>query len=243
MARNFSIQYESYKIREEGNKIDPKMIFIAYEGVVTESEYFNLISNKMKSMPQKVVVFPLDRDKEDGNSHPEKVKEGIIEYYNERLKGGFDKKRDNLWIIIDIDKHFKKTDLTTELEVYLEFLSNLITEDGVKINAGISNPSFELWFILHYKTAEELDIEKIKENRKVSKNKTYIKSLYSEILLEGKYLKEKRRRNIHDHFNNTLIAIKNSENKILCNENKELLDKVGTSVGKLLKMILEVQQD
>lgn len=234
MARLFSNAFDSYKVRTEHEKIIPKMIFIAYEGVVTEQKYFTLISDKIKSTPQSVVkIFPVERDKKDGKSHPQQIKDGIIEYYNEKIKSSFNKKVDSLWIVFDIDDHFKKNKDLTEKDVYSDFISDLYTEDGVVINAGISNPSFELWLILHFKTSDELDIPLIRENKKITKGKTYIKKILSDITLENG-----KRININDYFDKTKNAIENSKSPKLFNNNKDLFENVGTTVNKLLEEIM-----
>ncbi len=234
MARLFSDKYDSDKVRIENEKTEPKKLkFVAFEGVVTEPDYFNRLSQYVKdSKDFSVKIFPVERNKGDGRSHPNHVRDGLYEYYNERLRGSF-KSSDELWIIIDIDQHFSGIRNKTTEEVYNLFLESLELKSP-KINAAISNPSFELWLLLHLIEAEKLDLGHIKENRKISAKKTYIKKL----LIETVNLVEEKSGKI-DYPSKTNIALNNSLSSLLKCDNNELIKNVGTSMGKLLLPIFK----
>ncbi len=235
MSRFFSKTFDSYKIRNE-EKINYKSkIFIAYEGVKTEAKYFNMICEKNKdSLESKVEIFPIDRKKSDGKSHPTYVRDGLIEYYKDEIKDKFDKKSDSLWIVIDIDNHFEKGNYLSSKNNFLEYLESLNLKNGIKINIAISNPSFELWQILHYESPIDLNLEKLKLNKKVSKTKTYIKSHLSQLCNE-----DKEKRKISNYYKLTNVAIKNSEFKVLAQTNEETFDRVGTTVSDLFKVVFK----
>lgn len=234
MPRLFSKEFNSYKLRKEEKISYKSKIFIAYEGVETEAKYFNMIKNKNKdSISSTVEVFPVDRLRKDGQSHPFQVRDGLIEYYEEIIKDYFDKKIDSLWIVVDIDKHFEKGDKNSSAKCFFEFLSSLETKDKIKINLALSNPSFEIWLILHYKSTKEIDLKLIKENPKISSRKTYIKSILKETLKE-----DNQRNNMSTYYKYTNTAIKNSSSNDLGITNKELYEKVGTTVRNLLKSLI-----
>ncbi len=236
MARLFSNEYDSDKVRNIPNKIEyKKLIFVAYEGVVTEPSYFKNMSQFVKSSKKYAVkIFPVNRFKKDGKSHPIHVRDGLFEYYNENLKGVFDKNKDELWIVIDIDKHFSATRTKTTEEVYDEFLESLDSIGNVKINAAISNPSFELWLLLHFECVEELDLEKIKENKRINKKKTYIKKYLDDCI--------KKRKEAGDTVLYTELTDKALQNVLsnrITDSNNKLILEIGTSMNKLIMHILE----
>jgi len=239
MARLFSKTFDSSLERNIGTRKPRKKIFIAFEGINTEPDYFHMLEKQTRDMEdRKIDIFPVDRAREDaGESHPILVRDGMIDYYNNQIKEYYNEDLDSLWIVIDIDKHFKPKDDKTAKEIYTEYLSTLETKDKVKIDVAITNPSFELWLMLHYKTAEDIDanfdLNEIKKNKKISKNNSYIKSKLNIIRSE-----DKTRKSIDNYYNHIEDAIKNSSSSLLKKTNNDLFESVGTTVSDLLKIII-----
>lgn len=226
MSRLFSPKYDSYKARDEGKINYKKKIFIAYEGLNTEPEYFDKINKYLNSQRTFTVeLFSVDRSRSDGKSHPRHVRDGMIEYY-EVIKGDFIKNKDQLCIIVDTDKHFGETEEVVKTK-YNEFLSSLLTSDGTKINAYVSNPCFELWLILQFNDGSSLNLIKLKENKKEG-NTTYSKK-------ELKRLEEANENMpIHIRVNNSRI---NSVSGIFENNISVLYNNVGTNLNELFDHI------
>jgi hypothetical protein len=109
----------------------------------------------------------------------------------------------------------------------------------VPINAAISNPSFELWLLLHYKKVEELDLSLIKQNPWEGlgkKRKRYIKKLLRTVVGRS------RKRGNYKEYDFDLIrnAIDNAESALLCSKKDELFEKAGTTVNDLIKIIFGI---
>lgn len=227
MARLFSNVYDSDKERNEARIEAKRLIFVAFEGDETEPQYFEKLRRHLGQMDNcRVEIFPVIRKEEDTSSHPKHVRDGLYEYYSEKLKKHFNSKKDELWIVVDIDRQFSPTSSQTSEERYAAFLTSLEADFPVKIRAAISNPSFELWLILHFKTEAELDLAQIKLNRKIG-SKTYIKRLLSDCIASD----------ATDIVELTPVALKNSVP--LRKENCDLLLEVGTSVPVLIESIFK----
>ncbi len=239
MARLFSVAHEQFSERLEEVKLpSKKLIFVAYEGVIEEHYYFTELSNQLKDLTEyNVDFFPLEREKEDGNSHPYHVSDGMVEYYDEKIKNShtFDVSREQLWIVVDVDRHFKNTENKTRKQNYDEYLQSL-THDGVEIKLAISKPCFELWLILHYKLVDNLDVAKILENKKISKDKTYIKDLCKQILVNHHHIQSQQY--FENEFAKVKSAISQAQNAKLNQDNDLALDSVGTTVYKLLEQVI-----
>jgi len=230
MARLFSDIFDSIKIRTELELMDSKkFIFIAFEGVVTEPSYFNKLIKKVNEFTNySVSICPVKRQKRDGRSHPIHIRDGMVEYYKEKLETFFDKTRDELWIVFDIDQHFSSLKGSS----YFDFLETLKTTLPVEIYAAISNPSFELWLLLHFKRVNQLNLLEIKENCKISKKETFIKNALRLCLTE----RMSNGASI-DYSEYIFDALENCNSKLLVQENGSLHDHIGTSMSKLLRII------
>jgi len=211
------------------------LVFVAYEGVVTEPKYFQLLAEKLRANSKTSVrLFAVDRPKRDGKSHPEHVKQGIEEFYKEQVAGRFDPTRDQLWIVVDVDQHFKAKPGITAKAIFDAFLNSLSTFDGIVIHAAISNPSFELWEILHLKTAQELDIPLLLANAKVNSEKTYSKKLLSDLMSS-----RSPRMTVHSLLPLVETAVQNAKSELLSQDNYNLFSSAGTTVFHLVENLLD----
>lgn len=232
MARLFSVAHEQFSERVEDVKLSPrKLIFVAYEGVVAEHYYFTELSNLLKDLTEyNVDFFPLERLKNDGKSHPYHVRDGMIEYYSEKIKGSptFDVIRDQLWIVVDVDRHFKNTENKTREQNYAEYLQSL-THDSVEIKLAISKPCFELWLILHYELIDNLDLAEIATGQQ-------LKTLCKQTLVNHHHIQSQQY--FENEFAKVKSAISQAQNAKLNQDNALALDSVGTTVYKLLEQVI-----
>lgn len=118
-------------IRKRGReqfKHAPNRFLIVCEGKKTEPNYFNEI-RKEKRIPEEIIVI-----KGPGYT-PKKLVEyaKIIKENNDRYKEPFNQ----VWCVFDRDDHL--------------FLNEAIQQaEANGFNVAFSNPSFELWFLLHF---------------------------------------------------------------------------------------------
>ena len=229
MPRLFSDSLTSYKVRADDEKLpSKKKVFAAYEGSKNEQKYFNNLAEFLKGNKKCTAdFFPVNRLKSDGRSDPISVKNGLEEYYLESIKNMYDKKKDELWIVIDTDNHFDRKDLETT-DVFTKYLDELVTKDGIKIKAAISNPCFELWQILHYKCPTTLDLDEIRTEN--ANNRNHIKALCNVVRSE---VADK------DYYSKVHVASNNAKNNQLCQNNYEIISKLGTTVYQLIDSIID----
>lgn len=118
------------KIREIGRKV-----IIVCEGE-TEEIYFEAIRKSKKLQMLKIRVVNPDF------SDPENIVKFAVDLRNEakRQKNWLDK--DEAWAIFDGDEHVANNPQNWNRALTLAAQET--------INLGISNPSFELWYLLHY---------------------------------------------------------------------------------------------
>lgn len=137
---------------------DARLIVIASEGKDTERIYFKALAKEYTN--PRVHVHVLERsENEQNNSSPEHVLKQLNDYKSQyELEAD-----DELWLVVDKDRW-------TEA-----MLSRVATEcsQEVAMHMALSNPCFELWFLLHMEDAVSLPPEEQKqwmENRRKSKN-------------------------------------------------------------------------
>ncbi len=87
-------------------------------------------------------------------------------------------------------------------------------------------PCFELWLILHFKDVDNLDLDKIKTNKRISNNKNYVKKLFSDIKGENNFI---------DYHLKLGDAIKRLKHEKLTQDINKIHLNVGTTVYKLIE--------
>jgi hypothetical protein len=111
------------------------LILIATEGYKTERQYFDILKSENKEL--NIQILP-SRKKTSPN--------GVLNHLKEQIKKRDVGKRDNAWLVIDVDE-WSKDELNTAYEWSL-----------LKDNYGlaVSNPKFEYWLLLHFDKGENL---------------------------------------------------------------------------------------
>lgn len=207
--RNVESQSKDYK--------SAYIVSIAGEGE-TEKFYFDKISDLYSNIPiEKLITM----DDNDTNSHPNHV----LALLEERaLSGEYDPSE--LWMIIDRDKQ----------NVSEEQLNNIIATCNEKgYNVGLSNPTFELWLLLHLKDLSDYDVDKVFDNRKVNKNRRFLDKELS-TLLDGYSKSQFDFEKIREGIDSAITRA-----KLLPTDNKELINSLGTSVCLLLEKLNNYQ--
>ncbi|MTJ08848.1 MULTISPECIES: RloB family protein [unclassified Anabaena] len=121
---------------QPSRKITQK-ILIACEGSKTEPIYFNSIRNELRSPTLEIIVL---RNK--GKTDPGNIIEILIEKRQQiKYEKGWTK-NDAAWAVFDGDEHINKS---------LTSWQNAINRaNSQKINLAITNPCFELWYLIHF---------------------------------------------------------------------------------------------
>lgn len=148
-----------------------KIFVLSYEGNDTEPQYYEALKEKLKYKEFTLHIESLKRIKSDTNSAPKHVFNKLIE----KRKEYHFKDDDEFWMIIDRDRW--------KLDEWVEKCKN---EKNFYI--ALSNPCFEFWLLLHIKNIDEYSEEEIKdifENKKISKKRTHLEKILSELLADG----------------------------------------------------------
>lgn len=153
--------------RQSGTKT-PDRIVIASEGENTEPHYFRNLAAKNS----RIKVVPLKRIGEDkSKSAPKYVLRQLRDF--RRIEAP--RKHDELWRVVDVDQWENLVEIVNSCE-----------EEGY--HPAISNPCFELWLLLHFRSLEEYTSEerqRLLENKKVTKNRTRLEKELSDLLIDG----------------------------------------------------------
>lgn len=121
---------KGYCSRKEKNRKIRKRIYIICEGEKTEHNYFN----GFKERNSGVEIIPIGGQYTDPKN--------IVEFAEKRIdKWSIDfEYGDAVWCVFDVDRNSD--------HVLKEANDYAISKN---INVGLSNPCFELWFLLHFK--------------------------------------------------------------------------------------------
>ena len=200
----------------------PKDVFvisIATEGK-TEEQYFDFLSEIVSDDIIKIDRLIRD-DEDDTKSHPIHV----IELLEERIKvwEEYGVEANELWMIIDRDKQ----------NVSKKQLEKIIEEcEEKRFNLALSNPTFELWLLLHVTDIKKYDESELLENKKVNKSRRFIDKELS--ILNGGYNKSKIKfEDFSEGIKGAIIRAKKLET-----DNNKLIENLGTSVCLLVEKII-----
>jgi len=170
--RNFGVRQNN-----EESRLPKKVIVIACEGK-TEEEYFKLFNEKNIILKIKDLSIEIleKQDIKDKKSAPIHILDLLEEY-----KAYYQIDSDELWMVVDRDS---QNNSKKQLEIIIDKCNKL------GFNIALSNPTFELWLLLHIKNISEYDsttLIKIKQNRKINKNKRFLERELSNLI--GGYTK------------------------------------------------------
>jgi len=159
--------------RKSRTKPKEKIIVLAYEGNLTEADYFEHLKENSRFKDEAIYLYSLRRNAGDTNSAPNyvfnKLKSEAKNEYNFNVS-------DEFWMIIDRDSWAN-----------IPEINNLCKSEG-NFYLALSNPCFEFWLLLHLRDTSDFSDHELSEiftNRKVTSKKTYLKRLLGSILTDG----------------------------------------------------------
>ena len=212
--------------RPKGNEEPKSKYYIIPEGDNTEIQYFCGIRDNADELNIKplIEIVPVESDEdEEGQSHPKRK----LDNFNKSLgEGKFTYKAnfDKAIFVIDRDpQNLSKEQLD-------EFIKKC-EKDGYYV--CLSNPTFELFLLMHDDKVFDLDRQEMLENRRETRrSKRFLEVKLSEIF-------ECNKRNIDfEKFKpNIKKAIKNE--KKFCEDLERLKNELGSNVGTLLDEIID----
>lgn len=212
--------------RTKGNEEPKSKYYIIPEGDNTEIQYFCGIRDNAEELNIKplIEIVPVENDEDEGGqSHPKRK----LDNFNKSLgEGRFTYKEnfDKAIFIIDRDPQNLSKD---QLD---EFIKNC-DKDGYFV--CLSNPTFELFLLMHDDKIFDLDRQEMLENRRETRrSKRFLEIKLSEIFGCNK-------RNIDfEKFKPKIKkAIKNE--KKFCEDLERLKNELGSNVGTLLNAIIK----
>jgi hypothetical protein len=144
---------------------------------------------------------------------------------------GFDQKIDKVCVIFDRDYR--------NLENSLDKIFELCEKYNIKII--MSNPNFELWLLMHFSNIAQYDSKMLLENKKNLRHQLFVdastKKKYLEILVSKNAEGYSKGSKIRFERFLPLVDTAVKQAKMYCEDSKELIDKLGTSVGQLIEDI------
>ncbi|MFB3845043.1 MAG: RloB family protein [Candidatus Cloacimonadaceae bacterium] len=203
-----------YARKQKENK--PSMIYICCEGEKTEPNYFNGLIDYLKLSEAKVYII----DKEGGCSSPKHVFEAVETEIKELKKMRQYLGVEKFWLVMDVDKWNGQLN---EVIAQCHNKKNLFT--------AISNPCFEVWFLCHYFSKDEI----LKEADKLT-NCTQINIKLKSNSVPGNYMEI--------CYEKTDIAVETTKELTKENDDKsEIPQKIGTYVYKLVEEIKSLEKN
>ena len=217
---------EASKLERTSLGLNPKSkYYIIPEGEKTEIQYFLGIRDNAReiNINSLIEVIPIENDDEElGQSHPIRK----ITNFNEDIENNkflYDKEIDKVCFVIDRDpQNFSEQQYDNFLKMCKDY----------NYKVYVSNPTFELFLLMHDDKIFDIDKRAMLENRRVSNSKRFLEVKLSEIFGCNK-------KNIN--FEKFKVNIK----KAINNEKKfeenlfDLKDNLGSNVGTLLDEMIE----
>ena len=228
--RNYSGWNQRASDSQEPIEPYQKFFFIC-EGANTEVFHFKELINQRKNLGihPLIDVCLLEKTDEDKNlSNPKR----LLTFAEEQKSNpdiSFDREHDQMIVIIDADIYERNPDdYPTILNMAKEYNDIL----------GVTNPAFELFLLLHYEGAYELDIapnmEQILENRKI-KNRRFISQLFS----QRSGMNSKTNSAIGKLAENIDIAISQEQN--LNQDAENCIGTLTSNIGRIISDIRSIQ--
>lgn len=152
-----------------------KIIFLSFEGSVTEEEYFERISELFSEIRSKIQFISVaedavhtapkrrtpDQARMLSKVRPKHLVERIDQFKLEKddIYQFSQYPDDEFWIVTDVDKNWSNEIISpSDSKTYSDEWNDTIAMCQVK-NYGyaVSNPFFEMWLLLHHDTANDAD--------------------------------------------------------------------------------------
>lgn len=201
---------------------DSRLIIIAAEGEETEKQYFDGLKAYYENPRVHIKVM----ERFDSASDPERIIKILDNFRSDyKLRKG----HDQLWLVVDVDRWGNRK---------LSSVSQECIQKHYRL--AVSNPSFELWFLLHIRPISSYshqELAELSENRKHGKRTRLEIELIS---LLGNY--NKRRPNMDYFAPRVFTAIENARLADISPEDR-WPNQIGTRVYLLVAEIVPSQDD
>ncbi|MBH8567124.1 RloB domain-containing protein [Nostoc sp. CENA67] len=123
--------------RRQPSRNIAQKILIACEGSKTEPIYFKSIRNDLRSPTLKIIVL-----ENQGRTDPRSIIERLIEERSQLRENQQWNSKDTAWAVFDGDEHIEKS--------FENWQSAINRAKSQKIQLAITNPCFELWYLIHF---------------------------------------------------------------------------------------------
>jgi hypothetical protein len=123
--------------RNQPSRNPGQKIIIACEGSKTEPIYFESIRNELRSPTLKIIVL-----RHQGKTDPHSIIDRLIEERQVMKDEKAWTAKDAAWAVFDGDEHIEKSLVNWQKAIAKAKKQN--------INLAITNPSFELWYLIHF---------------------------------------------------------------------------------------------
>ncbi|MBU3159521.1 RloB family protein [Clostridium frigoris] len=133
-------------------RVKPTILIIS-EGKDTEVNYFKEFNLKYVNVDIKVADKNSAGKNKSRKTDPSHLVDKAIDYMDHKYDITCDD-GDSVWCLIDVDLNYKNPDTINqrveEIEKAYKKAKNYEKQRKKVINLGISNPCFEIWYLLHY---------------------------------------------------------------------------------------------
>jgi len=211
---------QAWRQRNTTEKMSPlRRYYMIFEGTKTEVQYFNGIITNQRDLGISNIVEIIPLQKEDeikGHSTPPQLLDLANQYRDEKSElKQFNPTLDQIVIVLDLD-------FFEQEKSYLDYLKEV---QAVNHQLVITNPSFEVWLLLHY---PELGATFFKDNFADIMNKAMdLKDKFSQI--SGMKYNNIKFAKMKDNFDHAIQQEKN------LNQISQLaFGKISSNVGLLL---------
>lgn len=204
----------------EGTETPKSISFVVYLGEgQEESQYLEMLSEGKGNIID-VFKYYLDSQQRITLSHPKHRYKALVEFL-ESDSSDYSAALDKAFLISDRDSQSFKEDQ------YDKMLKNCEDKDIVWI---VSNPSFQLWLLLHFTDdIESLELEKMSSCKKqIQEIETHIKALSKYGYTHG---------NLKPSVFKPLVEVAINNSVPYCLSVKELKESIGTNFSVLVKYI------
>lgn len=235
--------FSTADMERKSERISDKLIILSCEGVITEEEYFEILSSKIFfSIGTKIHILSVrgeylskeDRTKEEkdfqNRSSPKDVLNRMDDYLDDEIER---RSQDECWLVMDIDDHTSPQKIGE-----WDSVMNSCKEKGYKV--AVSNPFFEFWLYLHH-----FDVCVEDHLHCVSEERPYQPDPYFRHIMEENDvgLKQNHKKPLPCHYNYEKVQQAVQRAKEL-DDGKEAYPKntLGSTVYKIIEQFVELKK-
>lgn len=230
-------------------KVHPTILIIS-EGKDTEVNYFKEFNLKYVNVDIKIADKNSAGKNKSRKTDPSHLVDKAIDYIEHKYDINEDD-GDSVWCLIDVDLNYNTPDAINkrvgELDRAYKKTKDYEKERKKNINLGISNPCFEIWYLLHYiyTTANLKDYNAVKNKlMRETLLKDYEKNKCINSLLQDKTTEAIKNsiklKTHHESLGRVLINFK--ENASIINAKDIIEGNPYTNVWELIKYIDELNK-